>query len=103
VALRCLPLRLPAAGLPRAAAAAKMADPIYSTPEYRAWRGQVISRAGGVCEWAGCGRREPRMFADHIVELKDGGAAFDPANGQCLCGAHHSLKTVRQKRRRLEG
>jgi hypothetical protein len=34
------------------------------------------------------------MFADHIVELNDGGAPFDVANGQCLCGAHHTAKTA---------
>jgi len=34
------------------------------------------------------------MFADHIMERKDGGLALGPANGQCLCGQHHSLKTA---------
>jgi hypothetical protein len=41
------------------------------------------------------------MFADHIVELKDGGAAFDVANGQCLCGSHHTLKTNAERARRM--
>lgn len=78
----------------------KQAAPVYGTPEYRAWRDQVVLRAGGRCEAVQGGQRcrkaEPfnRMFADHRVELSDGGAAFDPANGQCLCGAHHSAKTA---------
>jgi 5-methylcytosine-specific restriction protein A len=38
------------------------------------------------------------MFADHIVELKDGGLLLDLRNGQCLCGAHHEIKTVQAKR-----
>jgi hypothetical protein len=80
----------------------KTADPWYWTPEHRAWREFVIARAGGVCERPGCGRREPRMFADHVVELKDGGAALDPANGECLCGSHHSLKTAAARAARLE-
>ncbi|OYW50928.1 MAG: hypothetical protein B7Z34_03715 [Novosphingobium sp. 12-62-10] len=38
-----------------------------------------------------------RMFADHKVEIKDGGAPFDLDNGQCLCGQHHSLKTAQAR------
>jgi hypothetical protein len=74
--------------------AEKTADPWYLTPEHRAWRELVIARAGGVCQHPGCGRHERRMFADHVVELRDGGAPLDPANGQCLCGMHHTLKTA---------
>jgi hypothetical protein len=79
---------------------AKLAAPIYATPEYREWRATVIERADGVCEWSGCGRAETRMFADHIVELQDGGEPFALSNGQCLCGAHHSLKTASERARR---
>jgi hypothetical protein len=79
----------------------KTADPWYLTPEHRAWREQVIARAGGVCQRSGCGRKEQRMFANHIVEIKDGGARLDPANGECLCGRHHSLVTIAERRRRL--
>lgn len=79
---------------------AKRAAPIYSSSEHRAWRAEVIRRAGGRCEWPGCGRMERRMFADHITELQDGGDPSDPANGQCLCGAHHTHKTVLERARR---
>lgn len=78
----------------------KTADPIYSTREYQAWRAKIIERAGGRCEWLGCGRRERRMFADHIHEVKDGGARYDPANGQCLCGSHHTTKTNEERAKR---
>jgi uncharacterized protein YfaQ (DUF2300 family) len=47
-----------------------------------------------------CGRKEPRMFADHVVEIRDGGAPFDTANGQCLCGSHHTLKTNAERDKR---
>ena len=40
------------------------------------------------------------MFADHIVELKDGGAPYDLNNGQCLCGSCHTRKTVAERVRR---
>ena len=92
--LRCA--NLSAARVPE-----KTADAVYSDPRYGAWREAVIGRAGGVCQHQGCARQERRMFADHIVEIRDGGAVFDPANGQCLCGKHHTLKTIAERRRRL--
>jgi len=80
----------------------KEADPHYLSPEHRAWREAVVKRAGGRCQWPGCGRAERRMFADHIKELRDGGAPLDLANGQCLCGGHHTLKTARARAARAE-
>lgn len=77
--------------------APKEALPHYATPEHRAWRAAVLRRAGGRCQWPGCGRAGTRLFADHIVELKDGGRPFDLANGQALCGSHHTAKTARAK------
>lgn len=79
----------------------KTADPHYLTAEHRAWRELVIARAGGICQHPRCGRRERRMFADHIVELRDGGAPLDPANGQCLCGSHHTLATAARRAARM--
>ena len=91
--LRTLPSRLGTISQMRVAPAPKRADDVYSTPQYRAWREAVISRAGGICQGQTCRRQERRMFADHITEIKDGGDPFDPANGQCLCGRCHTLKT----------
>ena len=85
------------------AIAPKQADPFYQSKEHLAWREQVIARAGRRCEATENGKRchkaEPahRMFADHIKERRDGGDPIDPANGQCLCGRHHSLKTARSR------
>ncbi|HZT52362.1 MAG TPA: HNH endonuclease signature motif containing protein [Stellaceae bacterium] len=78
----------------------KEVRPVYTSPEYARWRDQVIERAGGRCEAIDngirCRKARPRhrLFADHKHELRDGGALFDPANGECLCGAHHSRKTA---------
>ena len=88
---------------------AKRADPFYLTPEYRAWRETVISRAGRRCEdideatGQRCAKAEPRhrMFADHIIEVKDGGAPYDPINGKCRCGSHHTRKTAQARADRL--
>ncbi len=87
----------------------KKADPIYASVEYRAWRAAVVNRAGGRCEARDrygnrCSKteRQTRMFADHRDEISDGGAPFDVANGQCLCGPHHLMKTAQARRDRLE-
>ncbi len=84
----------------------KTADAHYLTPEHRAWAEYVIGRAAGRCEQVTNGIRcekalpQHRMFADHIVEKQDGGALLDPDNGQCLCGAHHTLKTNAERAKR---
>ena len=90
--------RLPLA--PQRTIPTKVADPFYSSTAYRAWRKLVIERAGGACQSPGCGKREGRMFADHIVERRDGGSDLDPANGQALCAHHHQLKTCAERARR---
>ena len=73
----------------------------YNTPEHRAWRAAVIARANGHCQGKGCTRTKIRLFADHIVELRDGGAPLDLSNGQALCGSCHTAKTVRARAARL--
>src|SRR5262245_1513522 len=75
-------------------------NPHYFIPEHRAWRATVIRRADARCEWVEKGKRcekseatGHRMFAHHVDELGDAGAAFDPKNGKCLCGSHHTIIT----------
>src|SRR5262245_54195995 len=81
-------------------------NPVYSTPEFQAWRARVVARAGGMCEAVDHGSRctkgkpEHRVYADHIVELRDGGQPFDINNGQCLCAMHHTLKTMQARYQR---
>jgi hypothetical protein len=84
----------------------KTVDAELTTPEYRRWAQDVKARAGYQCEWVENGRRcqvraPARLFADHIVERRDGGALLDLDNGQCLCGSHHTLKTTRARAARL--
>lgn len=81
----------------------KVADPHYATPEHQAWRKEVIRRSGGRCQDATCKtphRTGIRLFADHVHELRDGGAPFDPANGLARCGACHTRKTVAERAKR---
>src|SRR5262245_65989887 len=85
----------------------KQKAPVYNSPEFRAWRAQVVARAGGRCEWIDahgvrCTKATPehRMYSDHIVELRDGGPLLDLNNGQLLCASHHELKTMAARARR---
>jgi hypothetical protein len=87
--------------------AAKKADAELLTPEHRAWREVVLQRAGFRCQAVEDGRRcavsyPSRLFADHIVERKDGGAPVDLDNGQCLCGRHHTIKTTAARAERMK-
>lgn len=84
--------------------------PELLTPEHRAWRAAVLTRAGWRCEAldAATGRRctkaapGHRMFADHKAERRDApGLALAPENGECLCGSHHTLKTAAARAARL--
>lgn len=85
----------------------KTVDAELNTPAHRQWRDRVLQRAGYRCEWIDKGQRCPRkapgdrMFADHRIERRDGGDPLDVANGRCLCGRHHSVKTAAARVARL--
>ena len=106
--LRSLPSRLHPTDTSTVRLAPKVKDPIYTTPEFSHWRSLVLARAGYQCEATDqhghrCSKARPehRLFADHIIELKDGGSLLDVNNGKCLCYQHHSIKTFAEQRRRL--
>jgi 5-methylcytosine-specific restriction enzyme A len=101
--VRCAPPRVAATDTRRVRPPDKVAAPIYQTDEYRAWRLAVIGRSDGHCQEPACTDplHSTRLFADHVVELRDGGAPFDVSNGQALCGSCHTLKTIRERARRL--
>jgi len=73
--------------------APKVVNPFYQSPEWTHLRSTLIRTRGARCQ--DCGRTDGRLFADHVVELQDGGAALDPANIRLLCGACHTAKTAR--------
>ncbi len=94
--LRSLPPRLGKAPS-RWPRAQKQPDPHYQTPEHRAWAKAVKERAGWRCEE--CGATGVKLYADHVVELKDGG---DPlGQGRALCASCHTTKTHRARAERL--
>lgn len=92
--MRTLKPSIAIAALQTARAPPKTANKFYLSREWLAVRDRVRREARGRCETPGCGRVERRMFVDHIVELKDGGAPLDRANAWLLCGSCHSLKTA---------
>ena len=89
----------------------KVADRELQTPEHKAWRLIVCRRAGWQCEailsdGARCSRSAAngdRMIADHIVERADGGALYDPDNGQCLCTPCNTAKGTQARGARARG
>ena len=79
--------------------APKKAEPFYLSLPWRQLMADIIRDRGRRCE--DCGRADTRIFGDHIVELKDGGAPLDPLNVKCLCGSCHSRKTAATRARRM--
>ena len=98
--LRALQPRVGLANLRTAALPPKVADRFYSSSAWIALRDRVRREAGGRCQAPGCGRAERRMFVDHIVELKDGGAPLERLNCELLCNSHHVLKSNVERAKR---
>ena len=98
--LQALQPRVGLADLRNAALPPKVADRFYTLPAWIALRDRVRREAGGRCQAPGCGRAERRMFVDHIVELKDGGAPLDRSNARLMCRAHHNQKTIAERAKR---
>ena len=77
--------------------APKVADPFYTSPAWRSFAARLKAERGWRCEQCGFdGKRAPRLLhADHLIERKDGGAEFDPANIVVRCQPCHNAKTAR--------
>ena len=76
---------------------------VYST--YR-WRllSQKIRKAHPFCCVCGETADDAQLYADHIIELADGGPAWDAGNIQVMCAKHHKIKSNTVKRiRKAEG
>jgi 5-methylcytosine-specific restriction enzyme A len=97
--------RIPAFDLKVAQAAPKKAASIYLSREWRALLAAIIAERGRRCEDPGCevpgGRTGCLIYGDHIVELRDGGAALDRRNVMLRCGLCHGRKTAAERARRM--
>jgi 5-methylcytosine-specific restriction enzyme A len=89
---------------PRVPPQPKKAEPFYLSREWRDLVAKLILQRGRKCERCGAFRNdegEPiRVFGDHIIELKDGGALLDEGNVRILCSKCHSAKTAQARARR---
>lgn len=79
----------------RLAAAPKKALAFYLKPEWRVLVSRLIAKRGRKCEK--CGAQGVRIYGDHVVELKDGGAELDEGNIELLCAPCHGRKTAQAK------
>ena len=86
---------------------AKRAAPFYLSPEWKALIASIKQKRGAYCQDpqhpVGVPRWKGRMFGDHVIELKDGGAALDERNIMLRCGACHTRKTMQQRGVRYHG
>lgn len=82
----------------------KQADPFYLSSEWRALLAQIIAQRGRRCEDPACERPSgpwSRIYGDHVVELKDGGAPLDPGNVLLRCAPCHARKTIATRAARM--
>ncbi|MER9814282.1 HNH endonuclease [Mesorhizobium sp. M0129] len=85
--------------------APKTAEPFYLSPEWRKLMAEIIAERGRRCEDPTCDgkthRLGMRVFGDHLVELRDGGAPLDKRNIMLRCGASHTKKTLAERAKRM--
>lgn len=79
----------------------KTAEPFYTSSAWLELMASIKAERGERCE--DCGRTGTRIFGDHIKELKDGGARLDRRNVRLRCGSCHTLKTNRERAKRMRG
>ena len=99
-----LPSRLATLDVRTARPAEKTTDAVYSSPAWRSLIALLIQQRGRRCEDPACktpGRTGIRVFGDHIIELKDGGALLDPSNVMLRCGSCHTIKTNDERAKRM--
>lgn len=86
--------------------AAKRVDPFYQSAAWVALCALVDQLRGKTCKDPDHNPLRPRaasrLFHDHVVELRDGGAPLDPANILQRCGSCHTRKTAAERARRLK-
>lgn len=79
------------------APAPRAGEAIYTSQAWRSLRARIRRDRGGRCEACGADRD---LVVDHIVELVDGGAPYDPTNLMLVCARCHATKTAQARRDR---
>lgn len=82
----------------------KVADPFYTSPQWRTFVDRLkIERFGSAlnarCQDHQCRtpERRCRVFGDHTIEIKDGGPRFDPHLILFRCGSCHTRVTAERR------
>lgn len=96
---RTLPGRYAPAG-GRYAVAPKVVDRFYNSPEWRRLASSAKAGAGHRCQTCGAEASGRGLIADHVVEIRDGGARLDPMNVRVLCATCHQIKTAKVRAER---
>lgn len=96
--LQSLPTRITTLDTRSAKPPPKTAEPFYLSPQWRSFIEGLKRKRGSKCEE--CGRTNTRIFGDHIIECKDGGAELAETNVKLLCGSCHTEKTNRERAKR---
>lgn len=73
----------------------KESNKVYQSKQWKETRKEVILRDGFKCTKCGSpiGIKPKDHAVDHIIELTDGGEAFDMDNLQTLCASCHNKKS----------
>lgn len=98
MALRMLGSRVATLDTSIAAPPPKVVEPFYTSAPWLNLMASIKRERGARCQ--DCGRSGVRIFGDHIIELKDGGAALDRRNVRLLCGSCHTRKTAKARAER---
>jgi 5-methylcytosine-specific restriction protein A len=101
--LRTFPPRLRTFDTSRVKVEPKQKASPYYDSRWVELRGEIVRQRGSACEdpeHDPALPRRGRVIADHIIELKDGGALLDPRNVMLRCSRCHGRKTMQARARR---
>ena len=81
----------------------KVGDPFYASKPWRSLLSEIYRERGYRCEDPVCSapRKGGRIYGDHIVELRDGGAPLDKRNVLLRCASCHVRKTAAERAKRM--
>lgn len=112
--LPALPSRVPSVDIRSAVPPVKETNPFYSSAAWLTLLAAIIKERGRVCEDPKHAFNRThrlknalpdasslgRIYGDHIIELRDGGAPLDKSNIMLRCAVCHGRKTASEAMRR---